>query len=226
MGILLLTRPQAQSEAFATLLAEDSIDSVICPMLTIHPRDIAPPEEIPQAMLITSANALPALAQLSLTVPLLCVGEQTAAQAHSHHPQTVCTGEMVDELIAWITQHLVPDDGPLLYLSGSHITRDLQAALPDFTVHRLVCYDAIAAEQIDPAILEDISAVCFFSSRTAEIFQSLPTVTPELTRSLTALCLSEQIAAVLQANNWRAIYHSDRPTAESMRGLIGQYHQY
>src|SRR5436309_14101233 len=82
----LVTRPRADAMALAEALAARGIEAIVEPLLDIHYRDEPAPELAGvQAVLCTSANGVRALARLSAerAIPLLAVGEATAARART-----------------------------------------------------------------------------------------------------------------------------------------------
>src|SRR5579862_1986216 len=82
----LITRPRAEAEALAALLARRGIEALIEPLIEIAGR-VAPPPDFAgvQAVLCTSANGVRALARTSAerAVPLFAVGDATAARART-----------------------------------------------------------------------------------------------------------------------------------------------
>ena len=82
---VLLTRPLADSQRFATRLQRDGVDTVLAPLLHIEPVTQERPDfEGVQAVLLTSANGAHALAGLTdrRDFNILAVGPSTAAQAN------------------------------------------------------------------------------------------------------------------------------------------------
>src|SRR5260370_9667428 len=83
----LVTRPRAEAEGLAAALAARGITAIVEPLLEIYYRDAPSPDLAGvQAILCTSANGVRALARLSneRAVPLLAVGEASAARARDH----------------------------------------------------------------------------------------------------------------------------------------------
>src|SRR5271170_4684371 len=81
----LVTRPREEAEALATALSARGVGALIEPMTQIHFRDARPDLTGVQAVLCTSANGVRALARAAAqrTIPLLAVGDATAAWART-----------------------------------------------------------------------------------------------------------------------------------------------
>jgi uroporphyrinogen-III synthase len=127
LPVLLLTRPEAQSRAFAAKLAEVPHEAVIAPVSRIVPLDwdrgLAAGVG---GVLLTSANAVPAVAHLA-PLPAWCVGGATArAAARAGFAAHAAGGDAV-ALIAELAA--ARPAGPLLHAHGWHLSRDLAEAL-------------------------------------------------------------------------------------------------
>ena len=127
MTTLLMTRPEAQGRAFLTALqdAAGPVAAVQSPLLEIEPRDWQPRRAY-RHVVITSANALPALARAP-GLPVLAVGPRTAALARdAGHPAQEFGGD-VEALFRAITD--TPPEGPLIHLRGEVSRGDLAERL-------------------------------------------------------------------------------------------------
>jgi uroporphyrinogen-III synthase len=182
--LALLTRPRAEAEKLAALLARHGIGSIVEPLIEIAGRQAALPDLADvRALLCTSANGVRALARASAErgVPIFAVGDATAAEARELGFRRIeSAGGNVDDLARLICQHLRPAGGRLLHVAGSEIAGDLAAALgaKEFRVERAVLYEARAASALTPAtarLIEggQIDLALFFSPRTAAIFARL-----------------------------------------------------
>jgi uroporphyrinogen-III synthase len=180
----LVTRPHQEAAALSEALTARGIEPIIEPLLDIRYRSGAAPElSGVQALLCTSANGVRAFARLSPErgVPLLAVGEATAARARDAGFLRVenAAGNVTD-LARLARQLLRPAAGRLLHIAGSSVAGDLSAELRDhsFTVERAVLYDAIPADRLSEAATRAFAAgmidfALFFSPRTATIFARL-----------------------------------------------------
>ena len=180
----LLTRPRAEAEALAALLAARGVDAVIEPLVEIADSGAAVPDLAGiQAILCTSANGARALARANAErgMPVFAVGDATARAARDGGFSRVeSAGGDVDDLAALVRRRLRPADGSLLHIAGSEVAGDLAAALgaDGFTVRRAVLYEARAAARLTTPTARLIAAgqidvALFFSPRTAAIFTRL-----------------------------------------------------
>lgn len=180
----LITRPRAEAEPLAALLATRGIEAVIEPLIEIA-HDVAAMPDLGgvQAILCTSANGVRALARASAErrLPLFAVGDATAARARSEGFRRVeSAGGDVEDLADLVARRLKPDAGRLLHVAGSAVAGGLGAALAaeGFAVERAVLYDASLAGALTDATARSIGdgefdLALFFSPRTAAIFARL-----------------------------------------------------
>jgi uroporphyrinogen-III synthase len=197
--LALLTRPRPDSKHLATLLRRQGIDSLIDPVINILPlADAALPPLAPiQALLLTSANGVRALAALlgappvGRDKPLLAVGAATAetARAAGFHNIESAGGD-VQTLAALAAKRLNPTDGPLLHIAGSRIAGDL-AALENGKIHM----------------------VLFFSPRSARGFVKLiiGAALESTLAQVSAICLSKAVADEAGKLTWRNIRVAAEP---------------
>ena len=159
---LILTRPEKDARALAEKLRARGHGISIVPLLEIIPRrGVMLPQRSYQAVCITSANGLAnaKLVEGLQEVRLLCVGPQSSAAAtHAGFRHVEAHGGDVDGLTSFITSHLQPSDGPLLYLSGAATSGDLEGKLrkAGFDVDRIVAYDA---ENVIPLRARSVGAM-------------------------------------------------------------------
>lgn len=221
---ILLTRPRADAEVFAAELAGLGIAAVIDPVI-----DIAAEKALDQdlsrfqAVLVTSANAVEALAALSNVrgVPLVTVGVETCSSAEIAGFENVrLGGRTAAELCAWVKDHLQPGDGPILYASGADISRDLDTDLPAYDLVREVVYRAVLSPALTGETIADLSsgqidAVVHFSARSAGHFASLcaeADIIPAMTGVL-AYCISENVARTASESVvWRELRVAESPS--------------
>jgi len=127
LPILLLTRPEAQSRAFAARLGPGPWEVRIAPLTEIVPldwdRDLA---RGIRGVILTSANAVPAVAGLA-PLPAWCVGAATARAAAAAGFDARAAGGDAAALAALMARERPP--GPLLHAHGRHLARDMGAAL-------------------------------------------------------------------------------------------------
>jgi uroporphyrinogen-III synthase len=163
---LLVTRPQPGADATAAALQAMGHQPLVVPLLATAPSPWAPPVQMPDALIISSAAVLrhagPGLAALA-QVPAICVGEATAKAARAAGLADVRVGPgamqpLLEGLAGgpwWRLLHLAGEDRtPVSVPAGLHL-----AVTP---VYR-------ALLQPLPAV-PDIDAVLLYSARTARHF--------------------------------------------------------
>jgi uroporphyrinogen-III synthase len=203
---LLVTRPVDDAQPLAEKLEGLGHEAVILPLLHIEPRDgVVLPEGPFQALCVSSANGLAAKADLSPYhhAPFFAIGPQSAIEArrqgfdHVHDK-----GGNVEGLVRVMCKSLKPENGPILYLSGSETTGDLEGKLKaqGFTVSRVIVYDAAPCDLPGLAEqLEGVDGVLLYSPRTTKLWaaQVKQAGCEKQARALTHYCLSANVAANL-----------------------------
>src|SRR5258708_25970752 len=231
----LITRPRAESEGLAALLAERGIEAVIEPLIEIaHSAATLPDLSSVQAILCTSVNGVRALARASAErgLPVFAVGDATAARARAEafHRVESASGD-VDDLTDLVGRQLKPQDGKLLHIAGSTIAGDLAGSLgaKGFMVERVVLYDASPAATLTPATEKLIAEgkfdfALFFSPRTAAIFARLVEdagVLAGLHRTVAA-SISVAADAMLADLPFRDRIIAEAPTQTALLASIGR----
>lgn len=132
---LILTRPAAQSAAFAAEL-ERRLPGRFAPVLVAPLLEIAPVGGAVDlagiaGLLFTSANGVEAFAAASAErgLPALCVGEMTAAAARAQGFAAHSADGDVTALAALAAAWWRPGSGALLHVRGRHAAGDLVGAL-------------------------------------------------------------------------------------------------
>lgn len=201
---VIVTRPQADAAPLLARLTERGHMGRALPLLAIVARDdaVIPPMSW-QAVCITSANGLTGLKPTPelLSLPLLCVGPQSAAAARNYGFTSVqAHGGNVEGLAAYVSETLSPRNGPLLYLSGAETSGDLEGRLKasGFTVERVICYDAVPQRPEGlAAAVNWADAVMLYSPRTARLWaDSVAAIAGDASR-LCHVCLSANVARQL-----------------------------
>ncbi len=203
---------------------------VIAPCLVIEPRpaDLPAPDAI-QAILLPSGQAIAGLPAGYHGVPVLAVGDATAARARQAGFASVHSAARDAVALAGLAARLcTPEGAPLLLASGEGqsdaLATDLRAR--GFrVVHRAVYAAAPVAELPGPALsaLEagELRAALFFSARTASAFVSaLPGRLRPALAGTEALAIGTPAAAALQLLPWRCIRVAVRPTEDGMLALL------
>ncbi|MCE2510894.1 MAG: uroporphyrinogen-III synthase [Alphaproteobacteria bacterium] len=227
--LVLLTRPQEDSESLATLLKARGIASLIEPMLTIRPcADVRLSTRDVQALLLTSANGARFLAKAisERDLPVYVVGNATAETARSLGFKKVHSAAGDARALAdLVADRVDPTAGSLLHVAGKTLAGDLATALAarGYDVRRKTLYETTPAMGISPVATKafqegKISAVLFFSPRTAGAFVRLACeagLAPYCKR-VVALCLSPAVAKAADTIRWQALQVSTHPDVNSL----------
>lgn len=229
----LVTRPRDEAETLAASLATRGIEAIIEPLMQV--RYLASPVldfKRVQAILCTSANGVRALALATAErgLPVLAVGDATAARARSEGFRAVeSAGGDITALVRLASSRLRPEDGPLLHVSGSVVAGDLVGALRQrgFDVGRRVLYETEPATVLSPTAVEALRAgaadfALFFSPRTAAIFSELAAaaeVTAHCAR-MTALSLSRAADDAIGHLGWIDRRVAERPNQSALLAAL------
>jgi uroporphyrinogen-III synthase len=224
---VLITRPLADAEELARALEVRGHRALIAPVLTIEPiPDAVPDLEGVQALVLTSANAVPALAGTDPGRPVFAVGEATAQAARAAGCSDVrpAAGDAAS-LARLISADCRPEGGALLHLAGTEVRPGLAEALAaaGFELRRQAVYRAVAATRLPAPVIEAIrrravDAVLLFSPRSAAIFVDL-IVRHDLAGCLgrtEAVCLSAAVAAPCGRLSWARLRVATRPEVEML----------
>jgi uroporphyrinogen-III synthase len=226
-----ITRPAEDAAPLKAKLEALGHEVITAPLMAIRPRhDAVIPDRPWQAIAATSANSIRALVnpERYATIPTLTVGPQSLKAALAVGLAAEAHGGDVEGLARFIRDHLDPDQGPILYVSGAETAGDLEAQLRDagFDCTRVVLYDAVLAESLGEleACLRKhaVDAVLLYSPRTARIWlQLVEKGGLGADAALPAyLCLSRNVAAVLP-ESW-SIHVAATPDERAMLALLEQ----
>jgi uroporphyrinogen-III synthase len=233
---LLVTRPQPDAERTAAALRAAGHVVACAALLRIEP--VPDPDLGPgpwSGLVLTSANALPALAAhprraALLALPVFAVGRRTAAAARAAGFAAVtAAGGNVQELVRHL-RATPAGRAPLLYLAGEDRSRDLAAdlAADGVTVATVVVYRAVKLEQFPPALIAAFAAgtidgVLHFSRRSAQAYLDCARAATMQDRALaiTHFCVSPQVAEPLLAAGAMRVRIAARPEEAALIELIG-----
>jgi uroporphyrinogen-III synthase len=228
---VLITRPSGAASETAQRVAAMGLRPILAPMLEIAPiRARRPEPRRLQAVLITSANALPALPSAYHTLPLLAVGDATAAHARAAGFRDVhsAAGD-VHALASLVLARCDPAGAPLLLASGKDRSADPTPALQarGFTLIRRSVYTAVPADALPEAARTALSdgavrAALFFSPATARAFVRLlpAALPPEYVSRVDALAISRATEQALAPLPWRRIRVASRPNQDELLALL------
>ena len=213
---VLITRPRAEAEELARTLQARGYRALIGPVLTVEPiPDAVPDLTGVQALVLTSANAVPALAATDPGRPVFVIGAATARAARAAGCRDVrpAAGDGAS-LARLIIEQCRPERGALLHLAGTEVRPELAEALAAAgfelrrqAVYRVLAADRLAASVIDAIRARAVDAVLLFSPRSAAIFVEL-IARHDLAGCLgrtEAICLSAAVAAPCRGLDWAGI---------------------
>lgn len=223
---MLITRPLDGAARTASLVQALGFSPVLAPLLTVRHFSPSVPLQ-PQAVLVTSGNALQGLPLLA--APLLAVGDATAAHARdAGFAQLHSAAGDANALVETAARLLRPAAGPLLLASGRGQGLGVAAALRarGFSVIRRVTYEAtpvgeFPAEATACLRAELLHAALFLSAETARAFVRL--MPPQLGASLEnvlALAIGKPAADALKPLRWREIRLAPSPTLDDVLALL------
>lgn len=231
MARVLVTRAEPGASQTAARLRAGGHDVTVAPLLTIEPVPANTDVAGVQALLFTSANGVAAFAQATpgRALPAYCVGDATgdAARAEGFADVRVAGGD-VGALANFAAASTRPEAGALLHAAGADLAGDLKGALEaqGFTVDRRVFYRAVAAEALPPDVDASLAAdpsevdvVLFHSARAAQAFARCAKPGARLNR-ITAVCLSDAVAAAAGARAWREVVAAQEPREAALLALI------
>ncbi len=233
---ILVTRPEPGAEETARRLAARGFRPVLAPALVLESRPFRLPPA--QALLLTSraaARSLAAAAPAASDLPVLAVGEATAAEARAHGFLNVtAAGGDAAALAELAAARLDPAAGPLLLAVGEGYGQDLAAGLRarGFRVLRRIAYAARPARELPPAAQAalaagEVAAALFFSPRSAACAVALLRAAglAETVAGMEALAISPRVARTLEAAlaplAWRALRIAERPDQDALLDLLG-----
>jgi len=228
---VLITRPEPGASATAHRVAMMGYVPIVAPMLRIVASGAFPPLSA-QAIIITSANAVPALNRQTRATPVFAVGDATADAARkAGFAATISAGRDAEALAALIQTSLRPQDGPLLLASGARQGRELAAQLriSGFRLMRRIAYAARPQKTLPAAarlalLQGQVCAVLVFSAETGQAFgrafAQAKELSPALLAGVEALVISHTARFPLFHLPWRQIRVASFPNQDQLVGLL------
>lgn len=235
MATILLTRPQAQSEALAERLSALGWTCLIAPLLRYEP--LPPPPGFDAllsgagALAFTSANGVRAFAAASARrdLPVHAVGDATAEAARDAGFAKIDSASGDAAALARRILAAQPR-GPVLHVRGEEARGDLVAGLraEGLAADEAVLYAMRAAQALpQPAVRAlasgEAEAAAFYSPRTARVFADLARLAGLAPlSSLRAAAISAAAAEPLSGLGLAATTVAETPDSESMLRAIGR----
>jgi len=227
---LLLTRPNAQSQALAADIAtrHPTTRCIISPLLDIAFTGATLP--LYTTVLFTSANGVRAYVQAGgrTGVTCFCVGAGTAAAAKAAGLRAQTAAGDVAALARLVNETATAADAPMLYVRGEHAAANVIALLrPDLAVSEAVLYRQDIAEltpQARAALAAGaVDAIPLYSPRTAHALAAEFNANPLWPRTPDLLCLSENVARALGAEHSGPVSVAKSPERDDMLALIDRF---
>jgi uroporphyrinogen-III synthase len=224
---LIVTRPEPEDMRTGRALMRLGHQAILSPMLDIVvDAKAAIPKRDYQAVLVTSSNAVRALAARSARpvpaeTPLLAVGDQTALEAKRvGFSAARSAGGALDDLVALTEAVLSPEAGPLLYASGEERSGDLAALLAargfeleTVTLYRAEPRKALSNVAKDALAADSVDGVLFYSKRSAAAFAAALRAAKlaPLSARVGCFCLSESVAEAIREVAGGKVLVAERP---------------
>jgi uroporphyrinogen-III synthase len=185
-----------------------------------------------RAVLLPSAAAIPSLsAAYPRNLPVLAVGEGTAAAARAAgYSDVVAAGGDAVALAALAGARLDPSGGPVLLAAGLGYGDELAADLTarGFAVIRRDAYEATEATTLPPEARDTLAAglvraALFFSPRSAHAALALLRGAGlcGAATAIRALALSGRVARALSGLPWGGLDVAPRPDQDALLDLLG-----
>jgi uroporphyrinogen-III synthase len=229
---VLVTRPRDQGEATAGELAGLGHEAVLAPVLEIAPTGAPAPPGRFDAVILTSQNAVAALAAERArfeTCPVLAVGARTAASLRHAGFGQVAEADGDSLALLNLVKRRLPPGGRLLHAAGqerkAEPARSLVAAR--YEVVAWECYEARQASRLPADAVKalrsgEVDAVLHYSRRSAESFAYLARGAGlgEALAGTAHLCLSPDVATGLDALVGLKLLIAPRPDEAALLGLL------
>jgi uroporphyrinogen-III synthase len=233
---ILVTRPQPGAADTALALRTRGHDPIVAPLFQIEILSKVDPKAADwAAILLTSANALPAILKSAgrsawRGVPVFAVGDRTAQAARDAGFTNITSAAgNVNDLIGVVATQLKPP-ARLLYLAGEDRAGDLAGALQakNFVVDTVVVYrfviEPALPEPATTALAGEIEGVLHFSRASAQAYLNAARNSRLLEVALNKpihFCMSAQVAAPLRQAGAARIRVAGQPNEDALLELCG-----
>lgn len=236
---VLIGRSIKQAGPLVPQIAERQITGIYQALLRIEkappPADMEERLSEAQAVVVTSANAVSRLAELTRKrfIPLLAVGDGTARVARSVGFVDVASARGdAAALLELCRARLGRERGPVLYLRGREVAHDLAPALAaeGYDVDPIVVYATEPTLQFRPPVEQklrqaSIEAAILFSPRGAANFVSLVRQAgiDYTCAGMTLIAFSPAVAAATGDMVWRLQLVPEKPTIPALLATLEQW---
>ena len=233
MKLALIIRPLRDALPLAKSLKSKGVEPYLCPLY--HPRFLSvPPLKNPQALILTSKNALRALEgrEDMKKIPLYAVGDETAQLARDMgFSKVISASGTSQELIQSVLQMAHPKAGILWHLSGEIVKGNIVETLngQGFEAKQHIVYHIEPVKEIPASLLfhlqnQRLTHVLFFSSHTTLLFVNHLKMNglEKLVCQMKAICLSQAVALKASTLTWKEIWVSPKPEVQSLIGYFDE----
>jgi uroporphyrinogen-III synthase len=202
---LLVTRPEAESRQTANALEALGFRVTQAPCLQIVPILSAPLATSPDAVLLTSQHAVPALHALHVpfATPLFVAGKRTAEKAREAGYIVVHTGEGNALSLRPLLHQTLPASANIAYLHGEDLRHNMASLLQaegynmeSHCVYRAEPATSLPSQALAALHYGQMDGILFYSVRTLETFATLAsTCLPAAAwQSVSAIAISGTVA--------------------------------
>lgn len=224
---ILITRPEPGASETSRQIAALGWVPVVAPMLRVRPLPASVPTTV-EAVLISSGNGVPGLPAALHGLPLLAVGDATAARARSAGFTQACSAAGDAAALAALAERVLPPGACVLLATGAGQGRALAADLRGrgFRVHRRAVYAArpvgrLPRQALDALAGHSLHAGLFLSAETAHAFvRAMPVALHPALAGVDAVAIGQLAADALMRLPWRRVRVSAKPRLESVMALL------
>ncbi|PCJ98204.1 MAG: hypothetical protein COA45_08630 [Zetaproteobacteria bacterium] len=235
---IVITRPKAQGRAFAkSMVVEDSSCFLMEPLLEIRYLPVLLPEpDRYDGVIVTSVHGAKAFLGANrqwLEKPFYCVGESVVVALQDVGVQNIVfVAPIASDLAGRIKEHIGDFNPKLLYMRAQDVAFDFKGALGQghCQFDELVCYEAIAVTKFSDGFItaiknREVSAITFFSKRTAKVFLECVRVSSiqQHLMDIQALCINDSMIECLYSIFGQNIEISDTSDADGMSRIIRSF---
>ncbi len=242
-GLILITRPRPEADAYAVELSEEGFETFVEPMLEYHPLDFVLPDLSQyDGLLLTSAQALAALfSKYSVAHArgfegvVYCVGQHTAKEARAYGFSHCVSVDGTGQDLAVHIQDL-PEAGSQKYvhIRGKDVAYPVAETLHEkgIDAQDLIVYEVRSVEAFSDAFKKvfvrgNIGLVTFYSKRTAQAFMHLVRKNgfEDKLSAIKLLSISERVLECVRIEDWAKTYVSGTPDRAGMLKILKEIYQ-
>jgi uroporphyrinogen-III synthase len=224
---VLITRPKEDAKKIAKALSKVGIETIIAPMLNIHPLTLQGELFAAGGYVFTSTKGVKyAPKSLDKLLPVYAVGKKTADAARAKGFWCVAeAGGNIESLTRLLKAVWKPSHGDLLHFSGRHVRGDLRGSLKEagISLYCVPVYEAKASKTLPDDIQKalksnKITHALFYSCRTITTFQGVvkKEKLEDACKAIKVLCLSKAIKSAADDFVWGKVVVADDPLGEVM----------